>query len=352
MTNLKVNPFNGNEKALIIYHQVKPGIDCADGITAAAIAKEALEKKGCQVNLLGCSYQSGFPSVQWEEYKEVYIVDFSFNRKELNIIKKNVAHVFLLDHHMGAFDSLKEDVENEAGIRVNDNRLNRHHNLSHVSDFGLQCIFHFDKSGSEIVWDYFNNNEGFHYKYLAGQKEGGYPGVVAYVGDRDTWKFRLPDSKKINFALSELRHQLGGEAVYQQYKHLSSEELHDELVSLGTDIHQKRENIICSMVDMYTCGTREGTSEVICVGEIPAKYGYLVSDISEALYEKQDIDFVVTYTKNELGVSLRSRSGSGANVCAIAKQFGGGGHYHASGFKRSSIDEYPILVQENNSLCC
>jgi hypothetical protein len=46
-------------KTAIVYHQVKPGIDCADGITSAWVAK----RKYAEADLIGASYGGALPNL-------------------------------------------------------------------------------------------------------------------------------------------------------------------------------------------------------------------------------------------------------------------------------------------------
>lgn len=59
----------------VFYHQVKPGIDCPDGIAAAWIVFNAL-KEDHDIKIVGVCYQSEIPEV--EPGDRVFIVDFSF----------------------------------------------------------------------------------------------------------------------------------------------------------------------------------------------------------------------------------------------------------------------------------
>lgn len=293
-------------KNLVIYHQIKTGVDCPDGITSAVIASEALGN----AELLGYCYNMPLPNIDWQKYKSIYIVDFSFPPDVMKalLLKNSNSNVVVIDHHKTAAENLK--------------------NIT-----GCYSIFDLSRSASELVWDYFHPGE------LC-------PGIVFYVGDRDMWRWNLPDSKEINCALSSLRSRLGGEQVYQQYRGFSLEQLHDELLPLGRKIYQARQQRIAELATSFKYGFDSINKEYFLVGEIPEMDGYLTSDLAENLYlnELRCLGYVVIYGENTFGVSLRSRQGSGVDVSKIAKRFGGGGHFHAAGFSRKSLREYPLRL--------
>lgn len=293
-------------KKLVIYHQIKTGVDCPDGITSAAIAAEALGN----AELLGYCYNMPLPNIDWQKYKSIYIVDFSFPPDVMKalLLKNSNSNVVVIDHHKTAAENLK--------------------NIT-----GCYSIFDLSRSASELVWDYFHPGEPC-------------PGIVFYVGDRDMWRWNLPDSKEINCALSSLRSRLGGEQVYQQYRSFSLEQLHDELLPLGRKIYQARQQRIAELATSFKYGFDSINKEYFLVGEIPEMDGYLTSDLAENLYlnELRCLGYVAIYGKNSFGVSLRSRQGSGVDVSKIAKRFGGGGHFHAAGFSRKNLREYPLRL--------
>lgn len=291
---------------LVIYHQTKTGVDCPDGITSAAIAAEALGN----ADLLGYCYNMPLPDIDWQKYKSIYVVDFSFPLDVMKalLLKNSNSNVVVIDHHKTAAENLK--------------------NIT-----GCYSIFDLSRSASELTWDYFHPGKPC-------------PGIVLYVGDRDMWKWNLPDSKKINCALSNLRLRLGGKQVYQQYRSFSLEQLHNELLPLGQKIYQARQQRIAELATSFKYGFDFINKEYFLVGEIPEIDSYLTSDLAENLYlnELRPLGYVVIYGENSFGVSLRSRQGSEVDVSRIAKKFGGGGHFHAAGFSRKNLKEYPLRL--------
>ena len=322
-------------KAVVIYHQVKEGVDCPDGIFAALIAKKALQGE-YDVTLIGSTYGQQLPKENFYGFKKAYIVDFSLPKNIIDDLTCLGIDIVLLDHHKTAMN----DYFNFYGKEIKAQDISN--NILEIeipkktpqSPGGVYCLFDMRESGASLAWKYF-------FPCLP------CPGIIKYIKDRDLWEWLLLDSKKINFAISHLRTELGAEAVYLKYKHLDVEGIREALIGMGEAIFAKRQKEIEKLSSLFVYGNSSLDPQTkIFFGEIPSDKGYLVSDIAQYLYNKDNQpDYIVIYVQGELSVSLRSKQGTGANVSALAKQFGGGGHIHAAGFNRSAVDEYPIYVR-------
>lgn len=66
----------------ILYHQVKPGVDCPDGIAAAYIAYRKMPFPH-STDLIGCVYGEEPPNL--ENYRNIVIVDFSDLARSIDI---------------------------------------------------------------------------------------------------------------------------------------------------------------------------------------------------------------------------------------------------------------------------
>jgi hypothetical protein len=87
----------------ILYHQVKPGLDCPDGIYSAYIAKLMYPK----AKLIGCVYQMEPPQVHYGD--TLIIVDFSF---PVEVIRdwsdKYNCQITQIDHHKTLAEKISE----------------------------------------------------------------------------------------------------------------------------------------------------------------------------------------------------------------------------------------------------
>lgn len=326
------------EKALIIYHQVKEGVDCPDGIFAALVTKEAISSE-YDVTMVGLSYGQPLKKENFYSFKKVYIVDFSLPKSTIDDLNCLGIDIVVLDHHKTAMDNYFDYYNPESALKIGENNTLEIDvpRKSPQSRGGVYCLFDMKESGASLAWKYFYPCQPC-------------PGIISYIEDRDNWKWRLPDSKKINFAISYLRKEMGAESVYLKYRNLDVEGVREALIGMGEEIFIKRQKEIEELSTLFIYGNAcvNGVVEPLKIffGEIPRDKSSLVSDIAQYLYNKEiQPDYVVIYVEGELSVSLRSKQGTGANVSALAKQFGGGGHIHAAGFNRESIDQYPIHVK-------
>jgi uncharacterized protein len=152
------------KRSLIIYHQIKEGVDCPDGIAAAWCAHRYLKNIIGGVDILGCSYQQEPPDVS--KHLCIYIVDFSFPRETIELWLEMGKQISVLDHHKTAQEMIGD-----------------------VSTFSRHFEFNFDlkESGATIAWKYFNHD-----------REP--PAFLQYVRDRDLWNHALPMTEEIHEA--------------------------------------------------------------------------------------------------------------------------------------------------------
>jgi len=284
---------------LIIYHA-----DCSDGFCAAWVARKAITPKlGEHDSLYFLPAYHGDPLPNPMEYagKDVYILDFSYKGRQLEEICKHANRVVLLDHH--------ETAEKE------------------LADFQgkISIVFDKSKSGARLTWEHF-----FHDTRV--------PWLVRYTEDRDLWKWQLIDSKPVN---ANLRSHLQDFDLWDTLETLpESNRIWGEFVDEGKAILRDQERVITSLA--YRAYEIElAGHKVLCLNT-----PIYQSEIGAILAE--DRPFGATYfeTATHRIYSLRSTE-QGINVAEVAKQFGGGGHAHAAGFKIKN--PYPSLVLETSS---
>lgn len=257
-------------KPLILFHA-----NCTDGFTAAWVAWRACDR---EAEIVPCSYGDPPPDVVG---REVYIVDFSYPRAVLEVMAAAAKSLLVLDHHKTAEEALR----------------------------GLPyCRFDMARSGARMAWDYFHPNEAP-------------PPLVAYVEDRDLWRWALQGSKAVSaFTHSVKRDLVTWDGLYR----LTAE----EMAWRGEAILTYQETLVESLVK----NAREveiGGFKVLAVNA-----PVLQSEIGERL--AKDHPFGAVWFEGGNGDrywSLRSRPPTGIDVSAVAKSLGGGGHAQAAGFK-------------------
>jgi oligoribonuclease NrnB/cAMP/cGMP phosphodiesterase (DHH superfamily) len=279
-------------KILIIYHA-----ECPDGFAAAYVAHKAMtEDPAHQVTCVPAAYQSG-KVPEFEDGTTIFVVDFSFPKTVLADMAKRAAKIIVLDHHKSA----QADLEGADIV-------------------GVDIKFDMSKSGAVMAWEHF------------------YPGMpvpplLQYVQDRDLWHWKLPNSKEINAGLwrGTPREFTEWDSLFE----LDLEHAKDILLVKGQAIATSDTFFIESLC-------RKPQTMIVAGYKVPAvNTPVLQSEIGHHLLQTNpDAPFAVAWSmdeKNQFSYSLRARTG-GFDVSAVAKQFGGGGHAAAAGFR------YPELM--------
>jgi hypothetical protein len=284
-------------KPLCIYHG-----NCADGFTSAWVVRRALG----DVDFHAGVYQNPPPDVAG---RDVILVDFSYKRSVLEAMRDQAASVLILDHHKTA----------EADLR----------DLA-----GVQSVFDMERSGARITWDHFFPNDPA-------------PRLVAIVEDRDLWRFALPGTREIQANIFSYQYdfQLWDEIAAR----VQDAESRSEFAAEGQAIERKHFKDIGELVGVVTRPMRIRAPWLD--GPAPADLGFVAVPVANLPYtltsdaghllakgrgtdERPEFPFAGCYWDTPDGrvFSLRSAKG-GVDVGEVAKQYGGGGHRNASGFR-------------------
>jgi len=277
-----------DNKPLIIYHG-----NCADGFAAAWCFWKKYGPDGAEY--LAGVYQQPPPPV---DGRHVFLVDFSYKRAIVEQMVAKAASVTLIDHHKTAI----EDLDGLPG-------------LARYTDQ--------DRSGATLAWDFLYPGEP-------------HPLLLGHIEDRDLWRFKLPNTREIQANVFSYEYTFEG---WDKLMKADQAELLNMTVA-GAAIERKHHKDIAELV---TVCQRE-----MCIGGhwVPAaSLPYtLTSDAGHLMcrpYPSANLQgeivtppFAACYWDTADGriFSLRSRD-EGMDVSEVAKQYGGGGHPHASGFK-------------------
>lgn len=272
---------------LIIYHA-----NCMDGAGSFWAAKQKYP------DAEGFAAKHGAPPPDVTN-KDVYILDFSYPRDTLIRMAKEASFLQVCDHHISA----QKDLE---GL-----------------DF---CIFDMNRSGAGLSWDYF----------FPDKKR---PWLIDYVEDRDLWRFKLPGSRAVNAFVNSFDFTL------ENYERIANTPLEAARGAGEAILRQMQKMVELSIgrvkfVDLLTPDKKD-----VRQADIPLVYNsvgpILTSEIGEALYTKyENAPFVIVLSDDTDGkwlYSLRARADNDFDVSALAREYGGGGHRKASGFKYSSL---------------
>jgi len=264
---------------VVLYH----GPGCADGFCSAYVCWTVY---GAAAEYVEVQYSQPPPDVTG---KDVLIVDFSYPRAVLLEMAAKAKSIHVLDHHVSAQRALD-------GL-----------------DF---CTFDMNESGATLTWKALRPGEEM-------------PKLVAYVRDRDLWKWELPNSKEISAWVSvEAR-------SFDVWERLAT--------ALETD--SERQDVvfdgaaILRHIDAYVESTAKNARLYAIAGvAVPVVNapGMMVSELVDKLAESAA--FAVGWHQLSDGrfkYSLRSRGADGLDVSEIAERFGGAGHRAAAGFHHS-----------------
>ena len=272
-------------KTLCIYHG-----GCADGFGAAWAVYKALGPEN--VEFYPAVYQDSPPDVAG---RDVIMVDFSYKRPVLEAIIAQARKVCVLDHHKTA----EEDLAGLDGIRN-----------------GVEIQFDQSKSGAVLAWEWFNPHEAV-------------PRLLRHVQDRDLWRFQMPKTREIQACVYSYPQDFDEWDVLD--RRCEDTMGWNMMVAEGAAIERSHQKNVVSLVKSAQ------RSMVIGGFELPvANIPYMMaSDAGHLLATAHPSKIGVTYidTKDGRTFSLRSLD-DGPDVSAIAKQYGGGGHAHAAGFRK------------------
>ena len=256
---------------------------CMDGLGAAWAAHNHFKEDAGYIPV-----QYGEPHPEVGDGDEVFILDFSYPREVLTEIAEKAAWVTVIDHHKTA----QQDLE---GLELPNG-----------------CItFDMNHSGARLTWNRFRP-----YKTP--------PFLIDYIEDRDLWKWELPYTREVSAWLGS--------------KNWSITELYDAADLLDENLEGVTEygKIILNYKSLLVDRIAEKAFMTNLAGyEVPCVYSSIFqSELGNKLAKGHPFAAVIAVpSSTEEWVSLRSAE-DGVDVSVIAKQFGGGGHKHAAGFKR------------------
>jgi len=262
-------------KALVIYHG-----NCADGFGAAWVARKFY---GEQAEFHAGVYGQEPPDVT---DRNVVLVDFSYKRSVLIEMATKANSILIIDHHKTAQEDLKDLPAN------------------------VQAYFDMEHSGAMLTWmHFFPNVEP--------------PTLIKHIEDRDLWRFKLPGTREIQAAVFSYPYDF---EVWDNLMSLHTGVLHQE----GGAIERKHFKDIKELLPIITRKMKIA-GFVVDVANLPYIFS---SDAGHDLAKREGNAFGACYYDTPEGriFSLRSID-TKEDVGAIAKQYGGGGHRNAAGFK-------------------
>jgi oligoribonuclease NrnB/cAMP/cGMP phosphodiesterase (DHH superfamily) len=297
-------------KILCIYHG-----NCADGFGAAWVVRkffgENEPKK--EIEFMAGVYQTPPPDVTG---LDVIMVDFSYKRPVIEEMLKVCESLTIIDHHKSAIEDLKDFNEPTIG--------NAPANLAKITTY-----FDIDHSGAMLTWNYY-------------YEDFPPPPILLRIEDRDLWKFKYSDTRNIQANLFSYPYVF---EVWDKFMNLSDYveggvDTQSELGKFadeGAAIERKH------FKDIYEL-LKVGQERMdICGYNIPVcNLPYTMSsDAGNIMAKGEPFSACWMGTPSGINFSLRSDADNpgSIDVSMIAKEFGGGGHKNAAGFRVKVWDE-------------
>jgi len=312
---------NGNmelkqhKNPLVIYHG-----NCADGFSAAWVFHNAQDALETEFDFHAGVYNDPPPDVT---DRVVYLVDFSYRRTVVLEMLDKAKHIYLIDHHKTAIEDLLGALEGEI------NSIALHKNFTAYTDL--------ERSGAMLAWDFIYWTKCMSEEYYAAgepypDRTNEYyimpPKLLEHIQDRDLWKFKLPLTREIQAAVFSF------EYTFENWDKLMAAK-QDELLILsagGAAIERKHHKDIKEMVSVCRRYLSIG-SYYVPVASLPYIYSSDAGHLMAKEHENGTM-FAACYwdTSDHRIFSLRSCD-HGVDVSEVAKQYGGGGHRNAAGFR-------------------
>ena len=261
---------------LCVYHG-----GCPDGFGAAWVLWRHFGEHG--MVFIPARYGDAPPCVTG---RDIYIVDFSYDRDTLVALEAEADSILVLDHH-------KTNEENLKGLYF--------------------AKFDMNTSGAVMAWNYFCGNKPL-------------PGLLAYVQDRDLWKWELDNTKDILATIYSYPFDFELWNTFQADIELNNCE---DMLNEGQAINRERDRQINSMLSGWAITRADIGGHNVPVLNCPR---VIASEVLNKLAVGEPFAAAYFDSENDREWELRSVNG-GVDVSQIARMYGGGGHKHAAGFK-------------------
>lgn len=295
-----------NKSTILIYYH-----DDNDGCCAAAVAGNHYDRNEFTLKFVPINYGKE----QWNEEEigaaeKVWLLDFASDRMD-EFVKVCGSKLIWIDHHKTAMEKFPELW-----------------NSSHIP--GIRSTEH---AACVLTWEH------THPEYVPP------PAAVAYIGDKDIWKFEYDETRAFNAGFS-LMVKTPDDPVWGVLLSSGSEyeDAVNKMVSIGELLLESQSYKIQKSFERgVDCTFHNLRARLVnTTGNI--------SELGEFIYKKPEYDIAIMWQAVEDTVvfSLRSDSGNpdSPDCAEIAQKYGGGGHRNAAGFQRKNMD-FPHLLFGN-----
>lgn len=277
---------------VVIYHD-----QCRDGFGAAY---SAWKKFGDNASYVPRKTQDGVPDGLTN--KELYIVDYSYKKPELEELTKNNKSVVVIDHHA----SSQEAVESFKGN-----------------------IFDMNHSGAVLAWKYFHPDVEV-------------PKLLLYVEDHDLWKFSMEYNREFGAALGEYNQDF--ETWDKLNSNLEDKDDFSKFISMGETIARFEDRFVQKLLAFKEKSTFEG-HEMYVVNCSRIYRSIVAHELATLNGKEGGIEMAIVYYRYDGKVHCSLRSNGDVDVRAMAEKYGGGGHKNAASIRVDSFEKLPFTFK-------
>lgn len=263
------------------------------------------------------NYGQMFPDVDYRG-KNLLITDFSYKPDALSelMMSFGARSIVMLDHHKTAEADLADFKVEMCGVAkfVASDMEGMFRDMAEIDRPAIAARFDLQRSGASLTWEFCFPDEPM-------------PWIIQHVEDRDLWRMALPDTRKVSLLLRSYPYD------FEVWTKLMAADAHSKSNALAdaTSIERFYDQKIAEMLPTATLkdiGKWKG------VPTAHAPYAFASDLAHELLKAHPSAPFaaVVVDAYGGRTYSLRSED-SRQDVSEVAKQFGGGGHRNAAGFR-------------------
>lgn len=295
---------------LCIYHG-----NCADGFASAWVVRKAL---GGGVEFFAGTYQDPPPDC---DGRDVLMVDFSYKRPVIEEMAQTARSIVILDHHKSAAEDLAPFAVELCGSAqfVWRDVPGVLRDMQELGQPPVLAFFDMERSGAGICWDTFFPDQPR-------------PELIDHIEDRDLWRFRLDGTREIQASVFSYPYDFG---VWDELFEEGTLRLYREGVAIERKHHKDVAELVAALKRRMNIGGYD-----VPVANLPYT---LTSDAGHLMAQGEPFAACYWDTPDGRVFNLRSTD-DGLDVSEIAKQYGGGGHRNAAGF-RLPLGEDPWTPQ-------
>jgi uncharacterized protein len=277
------------KKIVVIYHD-----QCRDGFGAAYAT---WKKFGDSASYIPRKTQDGVPEGIAD--KELYIVDYSYDKETLTRLIATNSSVVVIDHHKSSEEAVTSFPQN---------------------------IFDLTHSGAVLTWQYFHSTQPV-------------PKLLLYIEDHDLWKLQMEHTREFGAALGEYTQDF--ETWDRLAENLDDRDHFSKFISLGAVIAGFEDKLVEKLLTFKEKVMFEG-HEVYAINTSRIYRSILGSKLCELNIVEGGVPMAIVYYRYGGFVHCSLRSKGDVDVAVIAEKYGGGGHKNAASIRVSDWSELPF----------